>query len=294
MSIDRDVSWGGMDEKWVNLAYKTPDQLKNVLVTDLGSTSDVDAVPTSTSISLSREENLRALYSAISEDEYDDTAQEETRNELGQQYAPDELVEFVRRNLLSPWLEVGPGSGTYLARQGLVANRFLEPSKHRCLALKVTLVDLGLPVCLASGIVTQGVLECIPKRCFTDLSSTDTSARFNCIVFVNGFFQVRSDYECFIEVNRALNIGGRFIFNLVVDDNQDAICGRVIGVNNYIRVLREFGFDTVEVRPNGFICVKKVKEFDPRDLRKLQLAVGTDGRYRALNFFPDGRDSNLV
>jgi hypothetical protein len=249
--------------------------------------------------SLFRTENIRALYEAISQDEYDDTAQEETRTELGQQYAPDALIEFTQRNLKSPWLEVGPGSGSYLAGRGIIADRFLEPSFSRLQTLRRRLVNgsPGLSVREVEQVVVHGVLECIPSVLFEGLSGFFSNCGkdgFNAIVFLNGFFQVRSDYECLIEVNRALNLGGHFIFNLSVDDTEDAICGRVLGVNNYVRVMREFGFDTVEVRSNGFMCFKKVKEFDPRDLRKLQLAAGEDGQYRALNFFPDGRDRSLV
>lgn len=232
---------------------------------------------------LFRPENITALAQSIFADEYEDDSQLLARNDLGQNYADDDLIAFVRRNLIQPSLEIGCGTGTYLLNAGIAMYAYLEPSAVRLeqlkLNLKATTVPLPNPYAHK-----QGVIEAIPFA----------PGEFRCVVFLNGFFQVRSDYEALIEVNRVLQVGGRFIFNIRQDDHEDIICGRILGVRNYIRILKEFGFEAYEARDNGFICARKFKEFDARDLRKLQLVKTADGTYRALNFFPDGRDANLV
>lgn len=235
-----------------------------------------------------RTENIEALTQAILEDEYNDVAQFEARESHEQSYTKDgdsdELLQFVKRNIKHPSLEVGAGSGDYTIRNGIVCDYYLEPSNTRVASLSELLSNplYKTPV----DHVFFGVMEYIPDEI--------GNGSLQSVLFLNGFWQVRSDYECLIEANRVLSIGGRFIFNLAQNDDEDLICGRVIGYKNYLRILKEFGFEVYEARDEGFICVRKVKDFDPRDLRKLQLVKKTSGFYEALNFFPDGRDANLL
>lgn len=207
---------------------------------------------------LFKHRNIRMLFDAVSGDAYSDQAQEVQREVHGQDYTVPELVAFVKRNVQYPSMEAGPGSG-YLATHGIHSSSYLEPSFNMCSRLRENLAKLG-----ATGVVVNGVLECIPENLphYGELRS---------IIFVNGFFQVRSDYECLIEVNTALAIGGRFILNVLPDDSTDIICGRVLGVRNYARLIAQFGFVPVEVLPeSGFICMEKVEHFDPKFLSKLQ------------------------
>jgi hypothetical protein len=192
----------------------------------------------------------------------------------------------VKRNIKHPALEIGAGSGDYTIRNNIVCDYYLEPSKSRAASLVKLILDTQQDVPQKPSRVIAGLMECIPDEI--------ENGSLESVLFLNGFWQVRSDYECLIEVNRVLAIGGRFIFNLAQNDDEDLICGRVIGYKNYLRILKEFGFEIYEARDEGFICVRKVKDFDPRDLRKLQLVKNESGSYEALNFFPDGRDANLL
>ena len=225
---------------------------------------------------LFRQENIMALYRAIRGDQYDDRAQAEAKGDL-----PDDLVVFVKRNVLSGnILECGCGSRC-LALYGVGVTHALEPSEHMFQRQVKSLDKSDIMV-----EVRQGVVECIPDDWIR--------SGFSTVIFLNGFFQVRSDYEALIEVNAALRIGGRFIFNLYTDDSEDIVCGRVLGLRNYIRVLREFGFSPVEVRETGMVCVEKTRAFDPSHLRKLQLVEASDGLYKAMNLLPNSRDQGLL
>jgi SAM-dependent methyltransferase len=215
-----------------------------------------------------REENIKALAEAIVGDEYNELSQIDA---IGDE-SPD-VVNFILRNIESTnespsILEVGCGSGRLL---GLVPiTHTLDASSSMIERLKKRISDKGLNV-----VTSQGFVECIPYE-----------DKFDAILFMNGFFQVRSDYEAFIEINRSLKLGGRFIFNLYADDSFDIICGRVLGVNNYIRIMKEFGFSLVEKRKTGHICVEKVAEFNLKNLRKMQLIKDGEG-YKILNFSQD-------
>lgn len=234
-------------------------------------------------VRLYRQENIDALYKAISGDEYEDAPQLEKQISRANSEFRDNVLKFILRNLvdkrfpyaLSRTLECGPGSGTFLPE--FMATHYLEPSLVMINGLKKKVKSMRF-----SPIIEQGVMEYIPWE------------KLDNIVFANGFFQVRSDYEALIEVNRALNDGGRFIFNLRVDDSEDIVCGRVLGFNNYIRVLKEFGFEPVEVRKDeGFICVEKVADFTPKMLRKLQLIEVEKNRYIIKNFYAP-RDEKFI
>lgn len=231
---------------------------------------------------LYKEKNIRALADAIQGDEYNDEAQYEQKV----QNIHSDWIDFVKRNIAEPWLECGPGRGLLL-HHGLRADAYIEPSNVMVKGLTHTLATM----CLDSSrpyTVVHGVIECIPE-------TLNHYGEFASVVFLNGFFQVRSDYEAFIEVNRALKIGGTFVFNIYPDDSQDIICGRVLGPNNYLRIAREFGFDVQEFRASeGLFALVKVKNFDFRDLRKLQIVSRSDGSFDVKNFLPHTRDSKYV
>jgi ubiquinone/menaquinone biosynthesis C-methylase UbiE len=72
----------------------------------------------------------------------------------------------------------------------------LDASSSMIERLKKRISDKGLNV-----VTSQGFVECIPYE-----------DKFDAILFMNGFFQVRSDYEAFIEINRSLKLGGRCYF----------------------------------------------------------------------------------
>ena len=221
-----------------------------------------------------REENIQALAEAIMGDQYNELSQIDA---VGDE--PKEVVDFINRNIEGVTdnqkiLEIGCGSGRLLGKVNITHT--LDASSAMIERLKARIASLNLNV-----VTAQGFAEYIPYE-----------EKFDAVIFMNGLFQVRSDYEAFIEINRALRIGGRFIFNLYADDSFDIICGRVIGVNNYVRVLEEFGFKLVEKRKSGHVAVEKVSDFDLRMLRKMQL-IKENGGYKLLNFHPD-RDGKYL
>ena len=221
-----------------------------------------------------REENIQALAEAIMGDQYNELSQIDA---VGDE--PKEVVDFINRNIEGVTdnqkiLEIGCGSGRLLGKVNITHT--LDASSAMIERLKARITSLNLNV-----VTAQGFAEYIPYE-----------EKFDAVIFMNGLFQVRSDYEAFIEINRALRIGGRFIFNLYADDSFDIICGRVIGVNNYVRVLNEFGFSLVEKRKSGHVAVEKVSDFDLRMLRKMQL-IKENGGYKLLNFHPD-RDGKYL
>jgi hypothetical protein len=229
---------------------------------------------------LFKEKNIRALADAIQGDEYDDDAQYQTKVD---NFDPA-MIEFVRRNARFPMIECGAGSGL-LTSQGIVADVFIEPCKSMLKRLSSRIAALKGADFFT---VIQGVIECIPE----DLPMY---GKYESVVFLNGLFQVRSIGEALIEVNNALAIGGTFVFNLYPDDNVDIICGHVFGPNNFLRVAKEFGFDTQEFRPEeGLIAIRKVRNFDLRELRKLQIIPRKDGTFDVKNLLAETRDSKFI
>jgi len=227
------------------------------------------------SVKTYRKENIEALSNVILRDEYDDEAQRDV------EYDSDVFIEFVRRNIVGPdVLEIGPGCG--MGFEYYPITHAVEPSPFRCDKAKER-------VKLTSVEVKQGFAEAIPYE----------NDMFNSVLFIRGFFQVRSDYETIIEINRVLKIGGCFIFDLT-RDAEDFVCGRAYGPGSYVRILNDFGFSVVEVRDISEtrvgICVRKRRNFDYRYLNKIQLVkikdVSVDG-YIIKNFLPE-RDALLL
>lgn len=128
--------------------------------------------------------------------------------------------------------------------------------------------------------------------------------KFHGVMFLNGWFQVRSDYEAFLEANRVMRTGGILVINLYSDDDTDIICGRVLGPKNYIRVAKEFGFELQAwhqnvgawqgIRNNNLLVFRKEEDCRVERLRKLQLVRQADGNYKANNLDISGRDSILL
>lgn len=254
---------------------------------------------------LFREENVQMLHEAISGDEYDDLAQ--ANNETGAQFGglPQVAINYIHQIVegqfgtledLQPLIDSGKfkglecGIGSWAYKGNPFITHAIEPSL-------VMLERLKERTCanLQPNNIVEGVVECLPDEWVN---------QFNLVLFTNGFFQVRSDYEALIEINRVLKIGGIFLFNLYGNDDQDIICGRVLGVKNYLRVVREFGFELMSWLPNvdqknagkgiHYIAMVKTRPFDFRALRKLQLVPNGEGHYKANNLIPDGRDFSIL
>ena len=220
--------------------------------------------------------NLRDLNKVILEDGYDDLAKHKA---LGYVYC-DDFVSFVDRNLAPGLiLDVGCGSGASFAlwhvTHALEANpdRFLAAKRHEH-------VDVRL-----------GAAECLPWQ----PSSIEN------VLHLQGFFQVRSDWEAMIENNRVLTLGGRFIFDFPSAE-QGVVFGRSYGARGYVKALEDFGFELVEMRlmPDGYyaVCLEKTADWNLDRMHKIQLVpardddspVGNGRLYRANNFDP----SNLL
>ena len=139
-----------------------------------------------------RKENIDLLASAIEGDEFNDVAQIETKGDQ-----PSELVDFLKRNIKgNTVLECGCGSGR-LIDSGIIASHYLEPSK-------TMLAELAKKACIPEvKSFMQGVIEYIPW-----------DIKFDTIFFMNGFFQVRSDFEAIIEISNHLTDRGIFCTNI--------------------------------------------------------------------------------
>lgn len=227
---------------------------------------------------LFREENIALLGLAIIDDEFQDLPQIETKGDISH-----EEVDFILRNIKSSplldhtLLEIGCGSGRLLGK--IPHTHLLEPSSHMLDRLRHSVTTLNQESTIE---IRQGVAEYIPY-----------DMQFDNIVFMNGFFQVRSDYEALIEVNTHLKVGGMFMFNILSDDTENIVCGRVLGLKNYVRVVEEFGFSLVERRQDGYLAFEKVEDFRPQLLRKLQLVYAGNGLHKVLNLDLD-RDRALL
>ena len=213
---------------------------------------------------LYREENIEAIYKAIQEDEYDDTMQDVA---IEQDDFLPELKNFLDMYIIpGRVLEVGCGSGDSFKDFPNITHG-LEPNERRVVRARIKGTAHGIDV-------KQGMIE------YMDY----TEACFHTIMMINGFWQVRSDYEALMEVNRCLQIGGHFILNLLVNDNIDVVLGRVYGHHNFIRTASQFGFSLVAYyRYNAgarfypqeqigvAICFEKVLNFDYKMLNLPQV-----------------------
>lgn len=232
-----------------------------------------------------RKANIEALALAIEGDQFCDAQQYEQAREQQDSSILPMLVDFVRRNLPEKGdvLEAGCGSGLLLKDIPTI-NYLMDPSQAMLRRATETAAVLNI-----KGVeILQGVTERIEL----------VDGSMGAVIFLNGFFQVRSDYESLIEINRVLAMGGRFMFNVLCDDSGDIICGRTLGLRNYVRTCLEFGFEVVEQRrvgEHGLICIEKVADFAPEMLRKLQLVPAgcDDPGYLLLNFYQP-RDGKLL
>lgn len=232
---------------------------------------------------LYREENILGIIQAIELDEY----------ECSYQRSYDEedalMVNFARfvRDFRQPGkysLDLGCGDGNI---DILEVTHAIEPSRKRYEAAKKNNPNL---------VIEYAVAECIP----------DSFPTFSNVLAASMLFQVRSQYETFIEVNGCLETGGRFLFTLETDDDKDIVVGQIFGPKNFIRCLSLFGFELVAhrrcafykgsmrmVHPLSFICVEKVREFEPKYLNQPQVVEVKDGLYKLMNFDLLGRESRF-
>lgn len=219
---------------------------------------------------LFREKNIQQLIEGLEYDEYDDVLQDSLVNvdempESGHNflnlYLTAALEKFPNGNVL----EIGCGGGSLFNKYPIT--HAIEPATGR------------FKVAVAEGkkhgvTVTQEVAECVG---FDD--------NFFCaVIMINGFFQVRSDHEALIEINRIMVRGGVCVLSLLTNDEIDIVQGRVLGVNNYIRMLGQFGFScigkiacnagprfTPPKQVNTFIAIQKDRDFDYRWLAQPQV-----------------------
>ena len=226
---------------------------------------------------LYRQSHIEKIIEAINLDQYDDSLQDEN---VGQEDFVPELDKFLSL-FVKPGnvLEIGCGSGDSMTKYGITHG--IEPNKKRYERAK------------AKGFfVEQNVVECIEHEDYC----------FDSALMLNGFFQVRSDYEALVEINRVLKKGGIFIFNLLVNDEIDIVLGRCLGATNYIRLVEQFGFRLkakleynagMRFYPPEQVSVvmafEKVNEFDNRYLNLLQV-----DKHESLKNFILERDWRLI
>lgn len=233
------------------------------------------------------------LEDALNQDEFDDATQYST---LEAPHLPEPLGDLITAFLPreGDCVEVGPGSTPYVEEGRGSRWARSEPSKARADHLK------------ESGFTCdQAFAEALPYQ----------DRRLACILMLNGFFQVRSDYEAIIEFNRVLKHGGRLLFNVHTSDRTDIIVGRIYGSHNLARMVNQFGFRTLclwegEVKwdryggvPDiqAFLAFEKVRNAEYTDINMPQLiprpelAAGTKDRiFQGVNIDLEGRERHLA
>jgi len=197
-------------------------------------------------------------------DKYDDVIQREQYKEKFAKGSEESqrLFNFVARNLKETSrqkiLDIGCGGG--LSFEMFPITHGIEPGDIRY-AKAVKYADAN------DVIVVQGVAEAIP---FPD-------KMFDAVLSLNAIEHARSDYEVMIEVNRVLKMGGMFI--LTYQDAREkfvAPTGRTYNGDHLVDRMKDYGFGLVEKRyyPGGSwgsgIAVEKLKDFDVKDLLKVQ------------------------
>lgn len=212
---------------------------------------------------LCRPSNLLTLNRVILEDQFNDAAKADF---VGCVFS-DAYLAFLQRNVRKgAVLDLGCGSGRSFS---------LLPITHACDANPVRAAAARRSS--GSVEVREGAAECLPFQ----PKSMDT------VLYLHGFFQARSDYEAIMETNRVLKVGGRFIFDFPHFKRTNLEFGRIIEPRSYVRILRDFGFDLVELREidewDIGLCVEKTEDFNYRRLKKLQLIEKADGLFEARN-----------
>jgi len=216
---------------------------------------------------LHRPSNLTTLNKVIQLDQFNDDA----KGVRSGGWCSPEYLAFIERNLIpGNTLDVGCGSGMSILSGMVTHATDANPGRVE----RASTRDPDVEVRLAAT-------ECLP---YEPGSMANVTA-------MHGFFQVRSDYEALMEINRVLEIGGHFIFDLPIA-TRTLEFGRVIDMNTYLRgPLKEFGFETVEKRTlndwEHVACVEKIKDFDFRDMLKLQVIRTESGLYEVNNLNED-------
>lgn len=233
------------------------------------------------------------LAEALNADEFDDATQYDT---LSAPHLPSPLGDLVKTFLPEggDCVEIGPGSTPYVEEGHRSRWARSEPSKTRVDHLRA-----------AGFAADQAFAEELPYR----------DRQLACVLMLNGFFQVRSDYEAILEFNRVLEFGGRLLFNIHTSDRTDIIVGRVYGPHNLARMVNQFGFRTIclwegEVKwdryggvPDiqAFLAFEKVRNAEYADINMPQLiprpelAAATDDHiFQGVNIDLEGRERNLA
>jgi SAM-dependent methyltransferase len=208
---------------------------------------------------LYRDENIQSLLSALNADQFDDDLQD---TQVGKPDFLDAVARFLEMYLTGPnVLEIGCGSGASLGHFGITHG--LEPCEARAKAAAKRWTDVDV-----------GVAEAMPYP----------DSRFDSVLMIGGWYQLRSDYESLIEANRVLRPRGRLIFNLHVRDEVPVVYGRVLGPRNYVADCRRFGFELVGWHKYNsgprfvpaeqeavILCLEKASVFDARRLNLPQV-----------------------
>lgn len=226
---------------------------------------------------LFKEENIKKILEAIQLDEYDDSLQDKKIDQDDFIIEVDKFLDIFLQKGTS--LEIGCGSGDSMEKYNISYG--IEPCEKRYLSAKKKGLD-----------IKQNVSECIE---FND-------NYFDSVIMINGFFQVRSDYESLIEINRVLKTNGNFIVNLLINDNIDIVLGRCYGFKNFIRLCSQFGFSlqayklynagkrfVPDEQIGVIISLIKERNFDNKYLNLLQVKDQKD----LLNYLPE-RDWKLI
>lgn len=231
-----------------------------------------------------RQDIIDACAKAMMLDEFDDRIQRVGRGLST--YHDGELVQFVHRNWSGePALEIGCGSGDSF--EWFPTTHAIEPCIRRYETAIVGKCTREIDVRLAFA-------ECIPFD----------AELFRTVFSLSTWHYLRSQLEGFIEVNRVLQIGGIFIFD-IWGGLDYPYGGITMDARGILSILTELGFRLQEIREyspfqigdktvtsTGLAVVKRLS-IDLNYLRKLQCIQQSDGSYKLNNFHKE-RDAWLV
>jgi ubiquinone/menaquinone biosynthesis C-methylase UbiE len=202
------------------------------------------------------DENINMIAEAMRIDEYDDEVWADQHK--AHEY---DIERFIRRNI-------------YIVR-GLKGNRLLEIGCGTGRSIPVYEVTHAIEPCeYRFKIAKSKYKKVIIKQAFAEAIPFDNNY-FTSVMAIGVWEHLRSDQEALIEVNRVLKMDGIFVFTLAHDE--DNKIGRAYGWKSYCNLLPDYGFELIEKREvfRGLrllaIAVKKVRDFDNRYLRKLQI-----------------------
>jgi len=198
-----------------------------------------------------RQANIEYLSRAVIEDDYSDLLQLDDLYGDGKTSMEDTFLDIAKKYMVgTEVLEVGCGSGVLM--KSLLVTHAVEPHPGRLAETRKQLPD-----------AKQGFIEAIP---FED-------GRFDTVIAHGVWTLIRSDSEAYIEVNRVLKVGGRFIFDFATETNMPIV--KTYDPDNVVLRAGPYGFKGLcilnvksdTLHKQAIVVIEKVRNFNWKYLR---------------------------